>query len=63
MEKVSKMGAEKTENEEGDHRPRNSAQYERVIELLIMHNAKWTPRQISLLQSVSSRKNRKFIAS
>ena len=26
----------------GDHRPRNSAQYERVVELLIMHNAKWT---------------------
>ena len=42
-----------TENEEGDHRPRNSAQYERVVELLIMHKAKWTPRQISLLPSVS----------
>ena len=24
----------------GDHRPRNSAQYERVVELLIMHKAK-----------------------
>ena len=23
-----------------DHRPRNSAQYERVVELLIMHKAK-----------------------
>ena len=33
----------------GDHRPRNSAQYERVVELLIMHKAKWTPSQISLL--------------
>ena len=39
--------------EKGDHRPRNSAQYERVVELLIMHKAKWTPRQISLLPSVS----------
>ena len=29
----------------GDHRPRNSAQCERVVELLIMHNAKRTPRQ------------------
>ena len=28
----------------GDHRTRNSAQYERVVELLIMHKAKWTPR-------------------
>ena len=37
----------------GDHRPRNSAQYERVVELLIMHKAKWTPRPISLLPSVS----------
>ena len=37
----------------GDHRPRNSAQYERVVELLILHKAKWTPRQISLLPSVS----------
>ena len=37
----------------GDHRPRNSAQYERVVELLIMHKAKWTPRQISFLPSVS----------
>ena len=37
----------------GDHRPRNSAQYERVVELLIMHKAKWTPRQIPLLPSVS----------
>ena len=37
----------------GDHRPRNSAQYERVVELLIMHKAKRTPRQISLLPSVS----------
>ena len=24
----------------GDHRPRNSAQYQRVVELLIMHKAK-----------------------
>ena len=24
----------------GNHRPRNSAQYERVVELLIMHKAK-----------------------
>ena len=32
----------------GDHRLRNSAQYERVVELLIMHKAKWTPRQILL---------------
>ena len=31
----------------GDQRPRNSAQYERVVELLIMHKAKWTPKQIS----------------
>ena len=37
----------------GDHRPRNSAQYERVVELLIMHKAKRTPRKISLLPSVS----------
>ena len=37
----------------GDHRPRNSAQYERVVELLIMHKANWTQRQISLLPSVS----------
>ena len=37
----------------GDHRPRNSVQYERVVEHLIMHKAKWTPRQISLLPSVS----------
>ena len=40
-------------NKKGDHRPRNSAQYERVVELLIMHKAKWTPRQIPLLPSVS----------
>ena len=40
-------------NKKGDHRPRNSAQYERVVELLIMHKAKWTPRQIPLLSSVS----------
>ena len=33
--------------------PRNSAQYERVVELWIMHKAKWTPRQIPLLPSVS----------
>ena len=26
-------------NKKGDHRPRNSAQYERVVELLIMHKA------------------------
>ena len=39
--------------EKGDHRSRNSAQYERVVELLIMHKAKWTPRQISLLPLVS----------
>ena len=37
----------------GDHRPRNSAQYERVVELLILHKAKRTPRKISLLPSVS----------
>ena len=37
----------------GNHRPRNSAQYERVVELLIMHKAKRTLRQISLLPSVS----------
>ena len=37
----------------GDHRPRNSAQYERVVELLIIHEAKRTPRQISLSPSVS----------
>ena len=36
-------------NKKGDHRPRNSAQYERVVELLIMHKAKWTPRQTPLL--------------
>ena len=36
-------------NKKGDHRLRNSAQYERVLELLIMHKAKWTPRQIPLL--------------
>ena len=29
----------------GDHLPRNSAQYERVVELLIMHKAKRTPRE------------------
>ena len=40
-------------NKKGDHRPRNSAQHERVVELLIMHKAKWTPRQIPLLPSVS----------
>ena len=32
-----------------DHRPRNSAQYKRIVELLIMHKAKRTPRQISFL--------------
>ena len=31
-----------TMNKKGDHRPRNSAQYERVVALLIMHKAKWT---------------------
>ena len=38
----------------GDHRRRNSAQYERVVELLIMHKAKRTPRQISLLPDFRS---------
>ena len=33
----------------GDHRPRNSAQYERIVDLLIKHKAKRTPRQLSLL--------------
>ena len=45
----------------GDHRPRNSAQYERVVELLIMHKAKWTPRQISLLPSVSRPRSERFL--
>ena len=36
-----------------DHRPRNNAQHERVVELLSMHKANRTPRQISLLPSVS----------
>ena len=39
-------------NKKGDHRPRNSDQYERVVDLLIMHKAKWTLRQIPLLPSV-----------
>ena len=44
---------EEEKEKKGDHRPRNSAQYERVVELLIMHKAKRTPRRISLLPSVS----------
>ena len=51
------------ENEEGDHRPdpRNSAQYERVVELLIMRKAKSTPRQISLLPVPSVSRPRSII--
>ena len=37
----------------GDHRPRNSAKYEWAVELLIMHEVKWTPRQIWKFVSVS----------
>ena len=50
---VIRMSRNQRMEKKGDDRPRNSAQYERVIELLIIHKAKRIPRQIWSLPSVS----------